>query len=177
MKNSVKIIKRILATSIVLLLSMNNFAAVVSDNDGSAFITKAEFDSLKADFDSQINQYNASIDNKIDGAIASYLSGINLEKEYYSDAIFKSFDESYITSVRANEVTFTEDLIRMNFRFGVGDSYASGGSQSNKVAYGNVKYTREANGKRGIVEKVGEGDDAIYLYKGWCDDYYNTYDC
>ena len=52
MKNSVKIIKRILATSIVLLLSMNNFAAVVSDNDGSSFIRKAEFDSLKADCDS-----------------------------------------------------------------------------------------------------------------------------
>ena len=51
-------------------------AAVVSDNDGSAFITKAEFDSLKNNFQSQLDSYNMSIDSKIDSAIASYLSGI-----------------------------------------------------------------------------------------------------
>ena len=50
--------------------------AVVSDNDGSAFITKAEFDSIKNDFQTQIDQYNTSIDRKIDGTIASYLAGI-----------------------------------------------------------------------------------------------------
>ena len=60
----------------VLLLSIESFAAVVSDNDGSAFITKAEFDSLKNNFQNQIDQYNTSIDSKIDGAIASYLAGI-----------------------------------------------------------------------------------------------------
>ena len=65
----------------VLLLSIENFAAIVSDNDGSAFITKAEFDSLKNDFQSQIDQYNTSIDSKIDGAIASYLAGISVSKK------------------------------------------------------------------------------------------------
>ena len=55
-------------------------AAVVSDNDGSAFITKAEFDSLKNNFQSQLDSYNSSIDNKIDNAIASYLAGIKTEK-------------------------------------------------------------------------------------------------
>ncbi len=71
-------IKRVLALFLVLLLSIENFAAVVSDNDGSAFITKAEFDSLKNSFQSQIDQYNTSIDSKIDGAIAAYLAGIRL---------------------------------------------------------------------------------------------------
>ena len=42
---------------------------------------KAEFDSLKNDFQTQINQYNTSIDNKIDGAIATYLAGIKVSKE------------------------------------------------------------------------------------------------
>ncbi len=65
----------------VLLLSIENFAAVVSDNDGSAFITKAEFDSLKNSFQSQIDQYNTSLDSKIDGAIASYLAGIKVAKK------------------------------------------------------------------------------------------------
>ena len=38
-------------------------AAVVADNDGSAFITKAEFDSLKNNFQSQIDAYNSNIDS------------------------------------------------------------------------------------------------------------------
>lgn len=65
---------------IVLLLMNNVFAVAVSDNDGAAFITKAEFDSLKNNFQSQIDQYNTSIDSKIDNAIASYLSGIKVIK-------------------------------------------------------------------------------------------------
>ena len=53
---------------------------MVSDNDGSAFITKAEFDSLKNNFQSQLDSYNSNIDNKIDAAIASYLAGIKVQK-------------------------------------------------------------------------------------------------
>ena len=81
MRKSTRIVKRVLALFLVVLMSIENFAAVVSDNDGSAFITKAEFDSLRNDFQSQIDQYNTSIDAKIDGAIASYLAGINLSKD------------------------------------------------------------------------------------------------
>ena len=82
MTRNTKIVKKITALFLVLLLSIDSFAAIVSDNDGSAFITKAEFDSLKNDFQSQIDQYNQSIDNKIDGAIASYIAGISIsEKE------------------------------------------------------------------------------------------------
>ena len=75
-----KLLKVILSLTLVLVLCTENFAAIVSDNDGSAFITKAEFDSLKNDFQSQIDQYNTSIDSKIDGAIASYLAGIRVSK-------------------------------------------------------------------------------------------------
>ena len=77
-----KTAKKALSLIFVLLLSINSFAAVVSDNDGSAFITKAEFDSLKNDFQAQINVYNTNIDSKIDEAIAAYLSGIKVAKEY-----------------------------------------------------------------------------------------------
>ena len=80
MNKSTKILKRLLALFLVVLMSINSFGAVVSDNDGSAFITKAEFDSLKNDFQTQIDQYNTSIDSKIDGAIAAYLSGIRTSK-------------------------------------------------------------------------------------------------
>ena len=67
-----------LAVLLIFALSINNFAAVVSDNDGSAFVTKAEFESLKEYFATQIDSYNNSIDSKVDGAIASYLAGINM---------------------------------------------------------------------------------------------------
>ena len=70
---------------------------MVSDNDGSAFITKAEFDSLKNDFQSQIDQYNTSIDSKIDGAIASYLAGVNVAKT----TIKSIFTKNWETGVQA----------------------------------------------------------------------------
>ena len=78
-KTSIKnFCKRLLALFLVVTISISGYAAVVGDNDGSAFITKAEFDSLKNDFQAQIDQYNTSLDSKIDGAIAAYLSGIRV---------------------------------------------------------------------------------------------------
>ena len=70
--------KKALCLIFAFLLSIESFAAVVSDNDGSAFITKAEFDSLKNDFQSQLDSYNSNIDAKIDAAIASYLAGVTM---------------------------------------------------------------------------------------------------
>ena len=89
------IIKKFL--SIILSLSMltNGIAAVVSDNDGSAFITKAEFDSLKNNFQSQLDSYNTSIDSKIDSAIASYLSGIKMSTEEAIGELVSNYKELY----------------------------------------------------------------------------------
>ena len=71
-----------LVLSMLFFISLQvTFAAIVSDNDGSAFVTKAEFEQLKSDFNSQITNYNDSIDKKIDGAIASYLAGIKLSQK------------------------------------------------------------------------------------------------
>lgn len=80
-KIKTKNINRALIFIFCILMCITNFAAVVSDNDGSAFITKAEFDSLKNEFQSQLNQYNSNIDGKIEGAIAGYLSGAKEDKE------------------------------------------------------------------------------------------------
>ena len=65
---------------LVLLLNMNSIGAVVSDNDGSAFISKAEFDSLKTNFQSELDKKNSSISDKIDNAISSYLAGITFSQ-------------------------------------------------------------------------------------------------
>ena len=70
--------KKVFTILLVFILGINSFAAIVSDNDGSAFVTKAEFDALRKDFAEQIENYNESIDQKIDGAIAAYLAGLRL---------------------------------------------------------------------------------------------------
>ena len=98
-----KRIKKILVLFFIFYISAYNFAAVVSDNDGSAFITKAEFDSLKNNFQKQIDQYNSQIDNKIDNAISQYLSGIKIEKtEVVSTAFVLDGDEKKIIFVGKN---------------------------------------------------------------------------
>ena len=75
-----KTAKKALCLIFAFLLSINSLAAIVSDNDGSAFVTKAEFEAMKKDFEDQVINYNNSIDTKIDGAISSYLAGIKLAK-------------------------------------------------------------------------------------------------
>lgn len=62
-------------------------AAIVSDNDGSAFVTKAEYDSLKSEFQSTLNLYNRNIDATIDTAISAYLEGANSGKELTMSAL------------------------------------------------------------------------------------------
>ena len=111
-------VKKLLALFLVVLISIESFAAAVSDNDGSAFITKAEFDSLKNDFQSQLDQYNTSIDNKIDTAIASYLAGVKVDREVVGsnyihdigDVRFYSTSKDLNTSTLSN--IYTKWLVR-----------------------------------------------------------------
>ena len=71
-------VKKLIALFLVVLMSIESFGAVVSDNDGSAFVTKSEFEALKSGFSEQVKNYNRSIDNRIDGAIAQYLAGFKV---------------------------------------------------------------------------------------------------
>ena len=87
-----KIIKIFISLLLFVSLTTSVFAAVVSDNDGSAFITKSEFEAMKKDFNDQIKNYNSSIDSKIDGAIAAYLAGITNPK-INAEVINKSWKE------------------------------------------------------------------------------------
>lgn len=81
MKYTNKILSNLLKVFLfIILLSVEVTASVVSDNDGSAFITKGEFDSLKNNFQRQIDRYNKNIDSLIDAAISSYLAGVKAER-------------------------------------------------------------------------------------------------
>ena len=120
MRKSTRIVKRLLALFLVVLMSIESFGAVVSDNDGSAFITKAEFDSLKNNFQSQIDQYNTSIDSKIDGAIAAYLAGVKAE-----EANLLNFPLGQNNYASADTISMTEGLMGVQF---FGTQYVKMGS-------------------------------------------------
>ena len=108
--------KKALCLIFAFLLSINSFAAVVSDNDGSAFITKAEFDSLKNNFQSQLDAYNTAIDNKIDAAIASYLAGTKIERTSTKNIINSKWkDVSEINGVLDN--TYKVPSVTLDFFF------------------------------------------------------------
>lgn len=99
--------KRKVFKAIVILIAcltqilFSSLAAAVSDNDGSAFITKAEFDSLKNNFQSVINNYQTSIDSKIDEAIATYLSGIVVS----SEIVIENYINKYLNNIGVSRIT------------------------------------------------------------------------
>ena len=95
MRKSTKLLKRFAALFLVVLLSCESFAAVVSDNDGAAFITKAEFDSLKNSFQAQIDDYNANVDSKIENAINGYIAGVKSAKTTKLNVLYPKKDSSY----------------------------------------------------------------------------------
>lgn len=104
-------IKKLITLIIIASLCFRTFSAVVSDNDGSAFITKSEFDSLKNNFQTQLNEYNISIDSKVDNAIATYLAGIRTtnEEEQALQTITSPFDypiEIYMDNIEFNVANY-----------------------------------------------------------------------
>ena len=111
---------------LIAILSINSYGAIVSDNDGSAFVTKMEFENLKENFANQVEQYELSIDGKIDGAIASYLAGIKLDKKEVKSILTKDWGEytilnGYIENKYAypdfnSNSTWLADNVNTNFR-------------------------------------------------------------
>ena len=65
-----------MALFIVALLNINAYATQ-SSNDGSAFVTKAEFDLLMVKFNEQMEDYQSGVNAKIDTAISKYLGNMS----------------------------------------------------------------------------------------------------
>ena len=113
-------LKRFAVLFLIVLMSINSFAGIVNDNDGSAFVTKAELEELKKGFANQITNYNTSIDSKIDGAIASYLEGVRLsEKVPYTVEHQTGSDKwDYVKMMNFTPVEI-EQVPNLNLNFGV----------------------------------------------------------
>ena len=71
-----KIFKILISLYLIVCCVAPSFAAVGA-NDGSAFVTKAEFDAIVNTFNEQMDNYENSLVSKIDGAIANYLAGLS----------------------------------------------------------------------------------------------------
>ena len=91
--------KKLVCLMLALVFICNiSIAAVVSDNDGAAFITKAEFDSLKNTFQAQLNEINTQIDTKIDNAVAAYITGAKQDKQSDLTSILNKINQGFVDS-------------------------------------------------------------------------------
>ena len=107
-------LKRFAALFLLVLMSIESFAAIVGDSDGPSFITKAEFEALKANFNQQIDNYNDSLSNKIDGSIANYLEGLKVANKVKAKTGFdlagKERKEIRFLGRNNNSWNFSNDL-------------------------------------------------------------------
>lgn len=158
------LIKRIiLCSTFIVIVSYRILASVVSDSDGSAFVTKAEFETLKNDFDEQINKYNASIDNKIDGAIASYLDGIDINNKYKLENKYKLINPTWMKNKRFNKSKKGNKYVKyMSITFATMNK-----TNGNLVNSGRVMFLSEWTcSSWGVVTPLTvNNSDQEYLYK------------
>ena len=109
---------------------------------------------MKKDFNNQIDNYNSSIDSKIDGAIASYLAGINLKKKTYADTLVAKFNQITMSGYvlqRAPQIQALEWSENMGFR--VHENW--GGYVSNGWNLCNAKQARSSNNDRRLIVDAG----------------------
>lgn len=67
-----KVFKCLVVMVIIFAIPIYTYASL-SASDGSAFVTKGEFDSAIADFNSRLTTFEAGINSKIDSQVTSYL--------------------------------------------------------------------------------------------------------
>lgn len=176
--------KLIVITLVVFSLVENICATSLSNNDGSAFITKAEFDALKSSFQSQIDTYNQGIDSKIDGAIASYLSGIKINTEIKQANIYNTIGKTLkfgnipIASTNIKYQIFQsasllgqgdgydDTGVRIKVRYFYGSNNWIGGT-SDASSTGTYNIFQDINGYRCFYGKtVGEYCKTAYSFSG-----------
>lgn len=101
-KRIFKYLKKTFSYLLVIIMSINiNTYAAIGGNDGSAFITKSEFDAVINTFNEQMDNYEKSLVSKIDGAIANYLTALSDEVTIMLDDL-----SSRVVAVGSQYTTF-----------------------------------------------------------------------
>lgn len=67
-----KMVKRLICAYLIITFVMPSFATT-GVSDGTAFITKKEFDAALSDFNGRLSSFQAGINSKIDSQVSSYL--------------------------------------------------------------------------------------------------------
>ena len=182
MKKFSKIGKRVLAFFLVALMNINSYAAVGA-NDGSAFVTKAEFDALVNTFNEQMDSYEDSLVSKIDGAIANYLAGRSGKSTTTKQLFFGSWKN--VTSFNGDyKPTYVIPVMRAVFSAAFPNRYSwTGGDGSSQwknstvVGIGNVTSNINSGNIRPLVKtKEAEGSATYTMYwDGVAINYEETY--
>ena len=121
-------LKKLACLFLIVLMSIESFAAVVSDNDGAAFVSKAEFDSLRNTFQAQVNSFNTKIDDKIDQVINDYMSGVRSKLSTRPIILFSKLKEERRTFTNSwtNPTTSTQDDIYLQISKNIIAIYSRG---------------------------------------------------
>ena len=173
-----------IAAILIVAICFNSMSAIVSDNDGSAFVTKAEFEAMKDNFADQVENYENSIDGKIDGAIAAYLAGIKTTRKTVITNMFRNAkinDKNnlvfalWATPAQAINV---EDVVAGYF-VGRADGGGDGANQTSggKYGYCQVSNVDSGSGNYKECEYLGtKKKDSSKFYnddkKNWTSAYY-----
>lgn len=170
----IKLKNKLKFMSIVLMLSIStNSIAAVGANDGSAFITKAEFDALVNTFNEQLDMMVKSLPSKIDGAIANYLAGLdNIQTISLENYVSTAYNQSpkyvqFMLFSTPKETIDVEDVIG-----GVGIYISAGIQANNQAQSGYYGYF----GTNNVIAWAGNYQEVDYTnYTGNKDNYTSAY--
>ena len=178
MKKIIRSAKNLIIVFVIILNSMSSFAAVGA-NDGSAFITKAEFDSIVNTFNEQMDGYEKGLETKIDGAIANYLASfddhetltlkphfikVTGEKLNITCRKWDEFPYGYLTPKFTGAVSYSANLNSSGATYGKTGNWNLANSNTNN------------NGKRILVTEVKDTSGTKYYYAGYTTNYGEIYD-
>ena len=161
-KSMKRLCRRVTCFFACVCFCINTFSAAVSDNDGAAFITKAEFDSLKNTFQSEIDRYNNSLDNKIESAISSYIGGVKAKKQTKQDNLYNRFGSIVRwTDIPIKSVSLKYQVKSFSAIFFQGDGYSSSNMLLCRFMSGNTTSTSSGTGTYNLFTKE---NDVKYYY-------------
>ena len=183
-------VKKLIVIILVLIYSCKStiLASVVDSFDGGAFVTKAEFSQLQDELKKQVDYYNTSLDNKVDGVIANYIASLRVNSTTLISGLSKLSENrrTFVQSI-ANPTTSGQDdiYISTNGFWVWGHATAVGASQSSQWAgYAfaglnnyNSRHTKKLdeknNGKSGkymFIDKMKVGNpvkEVKYIYDSY----------
>lgn len=177
-KKFFKYIKLIFCISLILSLVTPSYA-VLQSTDGSVLVTKAEFDTAMANFNSKLTTFESSVNSKIDSQVTSYLdkNGIwsgkkqttyNSEEktmQYIENDIYNYYDSLRVSSTNPEHGFINDELYTATksglaytvFRWNVDWGIEIIGAVNDKLSQGYLKdisFIYEQNDETKVTTKV-----------------------